>query len=284
MKNIFKTLIPCLVLAVGFTGCYDEMDDKASIDAKYALANTPAVTLSGASALDYASASVAASVSDVEGVIEVGFMVATTSDFAGAKYYKQNVAASIEMVLSGLTELTTYNVKAYACLGDGRIVYSEVSSITTPQAPPLTSELLSGKTYSATVTDYWNESYTFEVTLVADASDENKIYIQNLDPYFADYGYVAEEGFNIFEGTLDTEKEIITVPAGQLFGYQDFVLAALDTDDPDEAEDNDSYGQSDLIIKVVGKGASLQFVNAFGLMSGSAWGTLYYGGITLNVK
>jgi hypothetical protein len=122
------------------------------------------------------------------------------------------------------------------------------------------------------------------VTLVADASDENKIYIQNLDPYFADNGFVAEEGFNIFEGTLDTEKEIITVPAGQLVGYQDVVLAALDTDDPDEAEDNDSYGQSDLIIKVVGKGASLQFVNAFGLMNGSGWWTLYYGGITLNVK
>ena len=32
MKNIFKTLIPCMVLAVGFTGCYDEMDDKASDD------------------------------------------------------------------------------------------------------------------------------------------------------------------------------------------------------------------------------------------------------------
>ena len=83
---------------------------------------------------------------------------------------------------------------------------------------------------------------------------------------------------------LPTEKEIITVPAGQLVGYQDVVLAALDTDDPDEAEDNDSYGQSDLIIKVVGKGASLQFVNAFGLMNGSGWWTLYYGGITLNVK
>lgn len=284
MKNIFKTLIPCLALALGLSGCYDEMGDKNSIDAKYALENTPVVALSGASALDYSSAAVSASVSDVEGVIEVGFMVAATPDFEGAKYYKQNAATSFEMVLSGLTELTTYNVKAYACLGDGRIVYSEVSSITTPQAPPLTSELLSGKTYSATVTDYWTESYTFEVTLVADASDENKIYIQNLDPYFAENGFVAEVGCNIFEGTLDTEKEIITVPAGQLVGYQDVALAALDTDDPDEAEDNDNYGKSDLIIKVVSKGAALKFENAFGLMDGSGWWTLYYGGITLNVK
>ena len=33
MKNLFKILIPCLVLAL--TSCYDTMDDKDTIDAKY---------------------------------------------------------------------------------------------------------------------------------------------------------------------------------------------------------------------------------------------------------
>ena len=49
MKNIFKTLIPCLALSVALTGCYDEMDDKASVDAKYALANTPALSIASQS-------------------------------------------------------------------------------------------------------------------------------------------------------------------------------------------------------------------------------------------
>lgn len=35
MKNIFKTFISCIVLAVGVSSCYDEMDSKSSIDAQY---------------------------------------------------------------------------------------------------------------------------------------------------------------------------------------------------------------------------------------------------------
>lgn len=287
MKNIFKTLIPCLALTVGLASCYDEMDDKAVIDAQYALANTPSVTIASATALDFSSASVSASLSEVEGVVEVGFYVATSADFSNSKtYVLDGVNSTFEKTLAGLAEKSTYHVKAYAYLGDGRLVFSEATSVATPQAPPLTTELLSGKTYTATVNDYWSEAYTFEVTLMADASDENKIYIQNLDPYFASYGYVAEVGCNIFEGVLDTEKEIITVPASQLIGYGELVLAALDSDDPDAAEDNENYGKSDLIIKVVGKGASLQFVNAFGIYDAAqgGWWTLYYGGFTLNVK
>ena len=148
MKNIFKSLIPCLVLAVGFTSCYDEMEDKASVDAKYALANVPTVTLSATNVIDYSSASVVASLSSVEGVVEAGFMVAASADFSGAKIYTASaVASSIEQALAGLAEQTTYNVKAYAYLGDGRMVYSDASSFTTPQAPPLSTEMLSGKTY-----------------------------------------------------------------------------------------------------------------------------------------
>ena len=58
MKNIFKTLIPCLVLALGVSSCYDEMDDKATVDAQYALATTPTVALSSAAADDHSSVSI----------------------------------------------------------------------------------------------------------------------------------------------------------------------------------------------------------------------------------
>ena len=279
MKNIFKTLIPCLVLAVGFTGCYDEMDDKASIDAKYELANVPTVSLSNANAIDYASASVAASLSSVEGVVEAGFMVAANADFSGAKLYAASaVSSSFEQALAGLAEQTTYNVKAYAYLGDGRMVFSEASSFTTPQAPALSAELLSGKSYTATVTSYFDDVFTFNVTLVADAADPNKIWIHNLDPYFASYGYTAENGYNIFEGVLDVENETITIAQGQKLGYYDVALVAFDNADPDAAA-----GYSDLVIKVISKGAALKVENAFGFNEGGFY-DLFYGDFTLNVK
>lgn len=279
MKNIFKTLIPCLVLAVGFTGCYDEMEDKASIDAKYELANVPTVSLSNANAIDYASASVAASLSSVEGVVEAGFMVAANADFSGAKLYAASaVSSSFEQALAGLAEQTTYNVKAYAYLGDGRMVFSEASSFTTPQAPALSAELLSGKSYTATVTSYFDDVFTFNVTLAADAADPTKIWIYNLDPYFASYGYTAENGCNIFEGVLDVENETITIAQGQKLGYNDVALVAFDDADPDAAT-----GYSDLVIKVISKGAALKVENAFGFNEGGFY-DLFYGDFTLNVK
>ncbi len=279
MKNIFKTLIPCLVLAVGFTGCYDEMEDKASIDAKYELANVPTVSLSNANAIDYASASVAASLSSVEGVVEAGFMVAANADFSGAKLYAASaVSSSFEQALAGLAEQTTYNVKAYAYLGDGRMVFSEASSFTTPQAPALSTELLSGKSYTATVTSYFGDVFAFDLTLVADAADPTKIWIHNLDPYFASYGYTAENGCNIFEGVLDVENETITIAQGQKLGYYDVALVAFDDADPDAAT-----GYSDLVIKVIGKGAALKVENAFGFNEGGFY-DLFYGDFTLNVK
>ena len=279
MKNIFKSLIPCLVLAVGFTSCYDEMEDKASVDAKYALANVPTVTLSATNVIDYSSASVAASFSSVEGVVEVGFMVAASADFSGAKIYTASaVASSIEQALAGLAEQTTYNVKAYAYLGDGRMVYSDASSFTTPEAPALSAEMLSGKTYTATVTNYFGDVFTFNVTLVADAADPNKIWIHNLDPYFASYGYTAENGYNIFEGVLDVENETITIAQGQKIGYGGVALVVFDNADPDAAA-----GYSDLVIKVISKGAALKVENAFGFNEGGFY-DLFYGDFTLDVK
>ena len=279
MKNIFKILIPCLVLAVGFTGCYDEMEDKASIDAKYELANVPTVSLSNANAIDYASASVAASLSSVEGVVEAGFMVAANADFSGAKLYAASaVSSSFEQALAGLAEQTTYNVKAYAYLGDGRMVFSEASSFTTPQAPALSAELLSGKSYTANVTSYFGDVFTFNVTLVADAADPNKIWIHNLDPYFGSYGYTADKGYNIFEGVLDVENETITIAQGQKLGYYDVALVAFNDADPDAAT-----GYSDLVIKVISKGAALKVENAFGFNEGGFY-DLFYGDFTLNVK
>lgn len=186
-------------MAVSLTACYDEMDDKANIDAKYVLANTPSVAMSSAAADDYSSATVSATVSSTEGVLETGFMVAGSSDFAGAKTHIAESATSISVSLSGLTDMTTYHVKAYAYLADGRIVYSEPTTFTTPEAP--TYELAG--TYTAIEYDAeTGDAGSYEVTVEVNGTD---VKITNL-----------WDGGMTVTGTYDTETQTVTIPTGQL--------------------------------------------------------------------
>lgn len=216
MKNIFKTLIPCLMLALGMSSCYDEMDDKATIDAKYALANTPTVTMSGAAANDHASATVSASISSIDGVVESGFMVASSSDFSNAKAYIVENATSISTTLEGLAEATTYYVKAYAFLGDGRLAYSEVSNFTTLEAP---SYELAG-TYTATDYDAstGEADATYEITVEVNGSE---VKITNI-----------WDGGETVVGTYDAETQTVTIPTKQVItvhsSYGDVWMMALD--------------------------------------------------------
>ena len=71
----------------------------------------------------------------------------------------------------------------------------------------------------------------------------------------------------------------ITIALGQAVGYGDVVLNAFDNADPDAAED-----YSDLVIKVIDKGAALKIENAYGVEASDGWWELYYGGVTLSVK
>lgn len=216
MKNIFKTLIPCLALTLGLTGCYDEMDDKAVIDAQYALAGAPTVSMSSATANDHSSATVTASISTVEGVVESGFMVAGSSDFANAKAYIVENAASISAQVTGLAELTTYYVKAYAYLGDGRMVYSEPTTVTTLEAP---SFELAG-TYAATEYDAstGEAAGTYDVTIEVNGTE---VKITNL-----------WDGGMTVTGTYDEATQTVTIPTEQLIfvhaNYGDVFMMAID--------------------------------------------------------
>lgn len=245
MKNIFKTLIPCLALALGLTGCYDEMDDKAVVDAKYALANTPTVSMSSATANDHSSATVTASISTVEGVVESGFMVAGSSDFSGAKAYIVESASSISAQVTGLAELTTYYVKAYAFLGDGRLIYSEPTSVTTLEAP---SYELAG-TYAATEFDAesGSEAGTYEVTVEVNGTE---VKITNL-----------WDGGMTVTGTYDAETNTVTIPTGQVI-----------TVDPSYG-DVWMYGVNDAISAYT-DAIVCQFTPKGGFLTTSYWGAV----------
>lgn len=58
MKNIFKTFISCIVLAVGVTSCYDEMDSKSNIDAEYEQASNITASLGESAVLTFSEISV----------------------------------------------------------------------------------------------------------------------------------------------------------------------------------------------------------------------------------
>lgn len=216
MKNIFKTLIPCFVLAVGMSSCYDVMDDKDVVDAKYALANTPTVSLSSATANDHMSATLSASISTTDGVVESGFMVASGSDFADAKAHITENATSISAVVGGLAELTTYYVKAYAYLGDGRLVYSDATSFTTKEAP---SYELAG-TYVATEYD--------ATTGKATATYEVIVAVNGTEVEFTNFW----EGGLTIKGTYDEDSQTVTIPTGQTIyvhpSYGDVWMNAID--------------------------------------------------------
>ena len=81
---------------------------------------------------------------------------------------------------------------------------------------------LNGKHYAGQVSDIWeNNTYTFNITLYE--GEGNTMYIYNLDPFFAQYGYVADIGYNILQGELTTAADgksaTLSCPSGQPIGY-----------------------------------------------------------------
>lgn len=82
---------------------------------------------------------------------------------------------------------------------------------------------INGKHYTAQLVDNWERSFYFDVTVTVDA--EGWVYLQNLDPYFVEYGYTASAGYNILKGeyTLSDNgtSAIITCQPNQGTGYPD---------------------------------------------------------------
>lgn len=255
MKNIFKTLIPCLAFALSLTGCYDEMDDKAVVDAQHALANAPTVSMSSATANDFSSATVTASISSVEGVVESGFMVAASSNFANAKAYIVENASSISTVVAGLTEMTSYYVKAYAYLGDGRLVYSEPTTFTTLEAP---SFELAG-TYAATEYDATSGAVSaeYEVTVEVNGTE---VKITNF-----------WEGGQTVVGTYDEATQTVTIPTKQLIyvhaSYGDVLMTAVN--------DEISAYTTAIVCQFAPKGGLLTTSNWGAVCSAGSFGYFY---------
>mgnify|MGYP003294499454 CR=1 FL=1 len=83
-----------------------------------------------------------------------------------------------------------------------------------------------GLRFGGSVVDYFDREFTFDVTLAQ--GEGTTVYIRNLDPNFAGYGYVAEIGYNILAGELavaaDKKSATITCQMNQAIGYEDCIF------------------------------------------------------------
>lgn len=121
--------------------------------------------------------------------------------------------------------------------------------------------------------------YDMEFVIEKDEKDLAKVWISNLDPYFASFGYTAADGYNKFYGIVNEDKTEIAIPVGQSTGYEDVNLEGLDGPDPDTA-DMLAPGSS-IIIKIIDNGASLEIPNGFGVANGEGFWEYYKGGAKL---
>lgn len=131
--------------------------------------------------------------------------------------------------------------------------------------------------YSVSADSYYSSRGHFDwtITLSKDASDVSVVWIANMDPYFAGYGYIAPS-YNYFYGTVNAEKTTITIPKGQNLGYETTVLNGI----TDVADDGPFVN---VTISINATGSVLTIVNPWGIWD-DGWWNKFPGGIIMNKK
>ena len=139
-------------------------------------------------------------------------------------------------------------------------------------------------TYSASADSYFASRghFDWEITISTDESDDNKVWIANIDPYFGKYGYVAPK-YNFFYGFANEEKTDIHIPVGQELGYDATTLEGFPLgvalDDADSPMESGEY----ITLSLLNGGKQLKFENAFGIYD-DGWWNLFDVGIVINKK
>lgn len=199
MKNIFKTLIPCLALSVALTGCYDEMDDKAVVEAGFATINAPTVSLNNLTVDGYEGFTLEGAVSSLDNVLEVGFMVSADAEFTNPTIATVSEAATnFTLAVTGLKDDMTYYIRTYAYTKGG-MAFSEAKTAALPKAPEFADKYLFGTYAAADYTTAGTLDYEYVVNIEQKNGLWNKVTIKNI------WGY----GQTI-TATVDFEKKTIT--------------------------------------------------------------------------
>lgn len=280
MKITFKYILPCLALAC-MSSCYDTMDDKHDVEAGWGSTEATPVEVKNVEVVSATSVEIIATMPAGK-IIEAGAVVSNSADdFSDAKFYPCEVeeSATTFKATAKLTPNTTCYVGTYVINIMGVRTISKTQQVTTPDLP-FTADMVYGTFASGTFADAWGDSYKIsDLIIKADPEVPNGVIICDLDPYFAGYGYVAANGFQVYKGIIDTEAKTITIANGQAVGYPDVSLIGMDNADPDEAEAFD-----DIHIKIEDYGETLIIQNTFGTMASDGFWSLYPGNLVLKKK
>ncbi len=271
----FQIILSLMVGAMALMSCNSTMDDKDEVESSFSVGTLPAIVVTSTEA-ESMSITVNGTLSDASKLMEVGVRVSESEDMANPVYWAADeVAAEFTTVVKRLSPTTTYYLQAYFVSKDNRMDVSEVKKVETLEVK-IGPELLNGCVYKGVANSMLDDevSYTCEIILEFDPEDDTKVTIKNLDPYFLENGLDADGGYNVFEGTMDWEKMVLTIPMGQKMGYKDFYMTGLES----EADD---AGLDDIYIEVKDYGQTLFFRNPFGPSADDGFWELYYSGVEL---
>jgi hypothetical protein len=132
-------------------------------------------------------------------------------------------------------------------------------------------------TYTGKLSSYFGDEYDAEITIAKDAGDISKVWISNLDPYFASFGYVAPS-YNYFYGVVNEDKTEIRIPIGQNMNYASATITLQGFDDPDPDAGAEIASGGSILVEILDDGARLKFTNAWGVAADDGFWELYLGG------
>ncbi|MDO4756061.1 MAG: Calx-beta domain-containing protein [Parabacteroides sp.] len=283
LRNIFYTLLAGAAMLTSCDNSCPTFDDKNACV--------------GFSQLSYA-------IGEADGSINIPVYLASVAGISGtakieidpsstAVMGKDFTVSSLELSFSASQRTANIEVNVVnndIFTGDKIVIFNIVSASVNLSAETSTTLKITDdehplkalfNTYAGTATSYFGGTYDVALTIEKDAEDNSKVWISNMDPYFASYGYVAPN-YNYFYGIVNADLTEISVPAGQAIGYDTVKLEGFDGPNPDEAEQLSAGAP--IIIKIINGGASLEIPNAYGACATDGWWELYFGGIKLAKK
>lgn len=122
-------------------------------------------------------------------------------------------------------------------------------------------------TYTGHFVSYFDGTeYDGEISFEKNPSDVSMLWVNNLDPFFAENGYVAPKA-NRFYANVSEDKHTITIPVGQDVGYTDTTLESGD-DLP-------------IVLTVSEDGKTITIESMFGTADPEGFWEAYLGGVVL---
>lgn len=206
MKKIFLYLMPCLAFLACLTSCDDEMGAKADVDNAFASTEQPAVTMTAAQ-VNITTISMTGAVDNIDNVLEVGFQVSETEDFASCESYPaETVAQSFAVNVSELEEMTTYYVRPYAVTRAAGTAVGAFSAVKTSELPIYTVDgTYSVQEYSLNDNDEWEADGNYDLTIEFVNGSSTDVKITNL-----------WDAHSTVDGTYDAATQTVTIPSYQV--------------------------------------------------------------------